>query len=231
MLNRFYFIMILKLLRKSIINEKKKLKIILNKNEEKIFLNFFFNLKTNIITSFVFFNNNSAKLLADYTLNSANMIKSKKNYDKNSLFFFQLKINNLNYSLNKLDEIYNIYCNFFLKNNIYDSSLYNKFYFNLYLEKKKVLILSNFFLKKNFYKILKFLIDSSFLNLKPLLIADETINEGITVMTDYLKFLNKSDEYDYIFICNPFIKLKFISQLKKLNLPIFSIVDDQINQS
>jgi len=229
MSRRLYFLIIIKLLRKGIIFEKKKLN--LNQKELKIFFNLYFNLKNNIITSLVFFNNGNSKITSNYTLNKVNQVKDSKNYLRSSLFFFQLKINKLNYSINNLEYIYNLYKTYFLKENIYNSSFFNRFYSNLYFEKKKVLILSHFFLKKNFFKIITFLIESSFLNLKPLLIYDDKENESSEIISDYLKFINNSVKYDYIFICNPFIKLKFLSRLRKLNLPIFSIVDDQISHS
>lgn len=234
MLNKFYFLIILKILNKNIYYNIYDYNLILNSLEKKIFINFFFNLKLKV--------NKSLKLIAETKYHLAyhfhavklnNSLKKKKNIkaiNKNSGLFFQLNFKNSIFNIEHLNSLYNFYKDFFISNLKINSINYNRLYTDLYFKKRlKVSIVLNFFLKKNFLNFLNFLITSSYLNLKPLIISDEYLSEDIFVFDDYVNFLNKKDNYDYIFVINPYLKLKYLSVLRKYNLPIFSVIDNNIS--
>jgi hypothetical protein len=203
----------------------------LNILEKKIFLKFFKNIniemnkhlsifKTNkntYIDFFIkkkFFMNENTKLIKS-------LVKKNNFLNYNTKFFYQK---------NDFEDINIFYKIFFIDYFKLNLNYNNKYYINFfYLKRKKISTLVESFLKQDFRKIIKFIIESSFFNLKPIIIGDIYLENEITIFNNYLNFNLKKNSNNYIFLINPNIKLKFIHEIKRLNLPIFSIIDDSIN--
>jgi hypothetical protein len=235
MLNKFYLLLILQLFSKNNKVNILNLNLKLNFLEKKIFLNFFFFFKKEMEQFLLLFKNDTRKYISFYGALKYLGKKKKqslKNIKKNSFFYFQLKLFDINYSIKNFEPLINSYFLNFIQEKKSNINYYNKYYIDLLFKRRsKVSVVSIYFLKLNFIKILKFIINSSFINLKPLLVSDYNLDCNTVIFNKYLKFINKRKQYDYIFLLNPFIKIKFLNKVKRFNAPVFSIVDDSINMN
>jgi hypothetical protein len=238
MFDRFYLYTLFKFFNKNsfffefeIFSLKKK---ILN----KILKNFFFFFKKNIENNLYLFRNNKKNYISYFGilkyLKFSKQTPLLKKVNKNSLFNLKLNFLNNNLSTKKSnylsnDLYFNLYQNYalFFKKN---TNFYNIFYYKIILKKKQKFILNSNIFKENFYKIINFIINSSYLNLSPLVVLNEKLVKNENFFKLYLTFLVKNLKYSYIFIVDPFIKIKYLCKLKKMNLPIFCVTDETINQ-
>jgi hypothetical protein len=234
MFDRFYLFILFKFFSsKNIFFDIEFLKLKKKLKFSKTFINFFFFFKKNIEKSIYLFKNNKINYISYFGIMKYSALDDQphlfKKINKNSIL--NLKINSFkdNFEIKNFYYLYINICNnygLYLKNNF---SSYNIFYYNIFLKKKKQFILNFLIFKKNFFKIIKFIVNSSYLNLSPLLILNDRLNIHENFFNLYLKFLNTNYKHNYIFIIDPFIKIKHLSKLKKMNLPIFCIADDTVN--
>lgn len=134
-----------------------------------------------------------------------------KNYLNNIFFFFEKYLTN----------------NFNLINNFN-----NKYFFKINFKNNFTL---NFFLKKHYKndlkKILNFIIESTYIGIKPFLYLDVNLKNEEIIFNNYLNFVYKNKKNGYIFLPNPNIRLINLIFLKKLMLPIVSIYNENFTNN
>ena len=228
MFDRIYLFLLLLILKSNLHYSLVAQNIKIDLKKKKFFLNLFFILsiflmkhlvvdsreKGIYINSFLRkrFYNSSIQRNVELGIFKSNFLNyksffKKKNYDD---FFFYLYL--------------------FLENTEVRLKKDNTFSFKIFfLKKKYISIISSYFYKKSFFKIILFLLNSSFLDFKPYMSYSDKKNNHGNIFNNYVDYCSKKKEYDYILLVDPYVKLKTIYNLKSLNLPIVSIYDDSIN--
>lgn len=236
---RIYFLIILYLLKHknlyNIINFNLKILDI----ENKILINYFFKLKFNISENLIFFKTLKNEYTSFYNIIKHTHLNKQsqftKNIAKNTHFFYSLKLKDLLYDKKNLQKYFDYYCKYYVLSMKPRLNYKNFNYIDFIIDRRnKASVLFLFMLKKRFFKIANLIINSSFMNLKPLVVGDCTSDKFLInpeLFNKYTGYLNNNSNYDYVIILNPKLKIKNLKKILDLNLPIMSIVDDTINSN
>lgn len=236
---RLYFLIIIYLLKYKNIYNISNFNLKFLNSENKVLINYFFKLKLKINDNLIFLKTFKSEYTSFYniikhtSLNKQNQFS--KNISKNIHFYYSFKIKDLLYDKKNLQKYFDYYCKYYtlpMKPRLnYKNFNYIDFIIN---RRNKASVLFIFMLKKRFFKIANLIINSSFMNLKPLIIGDYISDKFLInpeLFNKYTNFLNNNLNYDYVIILNPKLKIKNLKKILSLNLPIIAIVDDTINSN
>lgn len=239
MSRRLYFLILLYLLKNKNIYNITNFNLKILNNENKILINYFFKLKYKINDNLILLRTFKNEYKSFYNImkhtNINRQIPFSKNISKNIHFYYSFKIKDLLYDKKNLQKYFDYYCKYYILQMKPRLNYKNFNYIDFIINRRnKASVLFIFMLKKRFFKIANLIINSAFMNLKPLIIGDYISDKFLInpeLCNKYMNFINNNLNYDYIIILNPKLKIKNLKKILDLNLPIIAIVDDTINSN